>query len=64
MEKLDFSNIAIIPPEMEIRAFAKLTGLTEETLKAQIKRGYIHSFKRGRKRLINTAKIYNENINR
>lgn len=43
-----------VPPPMTIEQYARLQGVTEDTLNNQIKRGYVPTIKVGKRRLINT----------
>lgn len=43
-----------VPPPMTIEQYARLQGLSEDTLNNQIKRGYVPTIKVGKRRLINT----------
>ncbi len=43
-----------VPPPMTIEQYARLQGVSEDTLNNQIKRGYVPTIKVGKRRLINT----------
>lgn len=54
----------ILMPEMSIPEYAKRVGQSNGTIRNQAAKGTLPSVKRGRRRMINTAKIFQENINR
>ncbi len=43
-----------ISPPMTTQRYAELQGISEETLKKQISRGYVSTIKVGKRRLVNT----------
>jgi len=49
-----------VPPPMTIEQYARLQGVSQDTLNNQIKRGYVPTIKVGKRRLINTFAIANE----
>ncbi len=49
-----------VPPPMTIEQYARMQGVSEDTLNNQIKRGYVPTIKVGKRRLINTFAIANE----
>lgn len=57
-------DFLVIPPEMTKAEYAKLVNLEVGVINNQVARGILPSVKRGRHRLVNTAKIYQENIER
>lgn len=52
----------IVPPEMTQEAYARLSGLKPGVVRGHVEKGLIATVKRGRHRLINTAKVFAENI--
>ncbi len=53
-----------LPPEMTIPAYASLVGLSVATIRKHVFEGILPSVKRGKRRMINIAKIYQENVNK
>ncbi len=53
-----------IPPEMTVEAYADMQNLTKAVVQNQILRGHLPSIKRGRYRMVNTAKLFWDNVNK
>ena len=63
-EVINVADCSVLMPEMDPESYAKHTGQRIGVVRGHIDTGVIPTVKRGRRVLVNTAKIQQENLKR
>lgn len=62
MRQLPMQTISATGPIVTKKLFSQLTGLTEETIRGMIERGYLPTVKLGKHRMVNVALLTKESL--